>query len=244
MFERYLNEIQFRIRNDYLGKLRFRKGLPRLSTSRITQNEYQYYSLLFKKAFSEDPSIGKQYRHVIDIGCKNWSYLRALADFFPNAELTGIELDGLRRYFNLYRRIDYAHAQAHAIRESGRVVEVKLGDFREVSFSGLKSPVLFCFLFPFVTEYPCLRWGLPSQFANFSSLIQHSKVLTNVSGSHTGWLSVHQGEWEAKVAKKVYQENEIDVVEKILIPAEWSGLWPAVEAASIYCSQPPVFKKK
>jgi hypothetical protein len=237
------DELAFAFRSRILGKLKFRSSLPKLPKIQECpdlQKEQFYYSHIIKAAIPSEKAA--TIRHVIDIGCRNWTYASSLAASFPNAALTGIELDGFRRYWNLYRRIDYAYAHANALKDTGKKVEVLHADFHNLSFelSTMAKPLLWCFLFPFVSQRPCKKWGLPSRFADFSSLLEHSIDLStgnaSLHPSHSEhsqtagkilWLSVHQGEWEAEIARSIYQRLGFSIREKIISPQEWVGIWPS-----------------
>ncbi len=226
-----LKELQFKLRQNYLGKIVLRKGLPKLGEPRALQKESAYYSKLIEAG--TPPEVASKIEQVIDIGCRNWSYSRTLAEHFPNACLIGIEVDGLRRYWNLYRRIDLAEAYAQDLRNQNRKAEVIARDFRTCQLPQMPlnpTLTLFCAFFPFVSEYPCLKWGLPSRFSDFSSIVSHSLQITKKSRNpqlSPHWLSVHQGEWEAELARKIYLENGLSMQESVLSPDSWSGLWPS-----------------
>jgi hypothetical protein len=167
----------------------------------------------------------------VDVGCRNWSYVPALAHFFQNAQLTGIEVDGWRRYWNLYRRIDMARAYAYQLRKEGRQIQVLEKDFREVnavSIPGKKiTQSVFCFFFPFLSENPCFKWGLPSRFVNFTDLLKHAQNLAESMNSKPRFISSHQGEWEAEEAQKIYSQLKIPIQKKSVSVEESRGLWPS-----------------
>src|SRR4051812_22371916 len=94
-----LNEVQFYLRQRVFGKVILRRSCPSLHTLDELQGEYQYYKLLLSNGFHKE--IRQEIKHVMDVGCRNWSYVRALAEFFPSAKISGMEVDGSRRYWNL-----------------------------------------------------------------------------------------------------------------------------------------------
>jgi hypothetical protein len=265
---------QFNLREKVLGQVRLRQALPTLPGVQAREGERQYYQKLLSKVFSpeEAASIG----YVTDVGCRNWSYAGALAEFFNSASLLGVEVDGGRRYWNLHRRRDYADAYAAELRGQGRKAETLFQDFATIrelpdlgaprSKSGLQNEssdpaappqaqeILFCFFFPFVSENPCQKWGLPTRFVKFAELIQkaqalgesencrRSKDVLHSSRVHaqiqnpsnlrkptvkTRILSVHQGEWEADEARDVYTELGLTFKESVLGVEEFTKLWPS-----------------
>lgn len=223
MIRNALNEIHFALRRRFFSKIQLRSGNPPLRFTNDLEKEYRYYSTVLLKSFT--PEKAKAIHQVIDIGCRNWSYVQSLADFFPTAHLTGIEVDGGRRYWNLYRRIDLARAYADQVKKQGRKVEVFGEDFRDLNLSLLPQKTLFCFFFPFVSENPCLSWGLPKRFADFASLLAHSQQLAQNSESQPLWMSLHQGEWEAEEAEKVYDQLRFPVKKSVVLASEAPDSW-------------------
>lgn len=218
-----LENFQFQLRQHVLGRMVLRPGLPRLQARAADVNECAYYCKLFCAAM--DKRTRRAVAQVIDVGCRNWSYAQALADSFPRATLLGVELDGYRRYWNMYRRIDYAQAYAAQL---GRPARAVAGDFCALSAldrSKIRGDTLFCFVFPFVTENPCLRWGLPSRYANYQALLQHAIQLA--APGRPRFLAVHQGDWEVEAAGEIYAALGFDMHAVKLSPRDWAGLWPS-----------------
>lgn len=229
MLRENLNEIQFYLRSTLLGKIPLRPGLPRLEISHAIRMERHYYHLILSKVFN--PKI--QIDRLVDVGCRNWSYAQALADFFPNAELIGIELDGKRRYWNLYRRKDQAEAYVQELLMLGKNASFLDLDFMKFRMSKPKTPEkqnvdLICFFYPFVSWYPCAKWGLPKKYADFSALLNHAlEMRLQMPEGRQMILSVHQGEWESEEAHRAYQRAGISVRELILSVEETAPYWPS-----------------
>ena len=218
-----LQDLQFQLRQHLLGRLVLRPGLPRLRLSVAGSNECAYYRKLFCAAM--DKRARRSVGRVIDIGCRNWSYVQALADCFPRATLLGVELDGYRRYWDMYRRIDYAQAYAARLDRPARAIA---GDFRTLTALndiGNAGETLFCFVFPFVTDHPCVRWGLPRCYADYRSLLQHAQHLAHPQPAR--FLAVHQGDWEVDVARDIYASMGFEMCEVKVTPKAWAGLWPS-----------------
>ena len=239
MIESQLREVQFFLRERFWGRISFRRTLPRVeNASTDTPNqtpEHRFYELLIRKSFDE--SERGAFKKVIDIGCRNGSYLPALRRLFPEAQLLGVELDGLRRYWNFYRRADYARAYAHACG-----ADVLFGDFRKLSAHSLSLPaqgkVLITLFYPFVSERPCLKWGLPVEFSDFSEILVEIK---NLSAKHPDLefevLSAHQGEWEAEKARALLPLSLHGATEAVLAPEEFAGLWPSPHPVHLFHTQ-------
>ena len=169
---------------------------------------------------------------VVDIGSRNGSYLFALAHSCPMAAIRGVELDGGRRYWTGFRRADEGEAFARALRERGRDAKYLWADFQDLSSDALdlsgKSSVLMTLFYPFVSEDPCRSWGLPPQYADFNSLLQHLQhVSTGNPGSETIIVAAHQGEWEAELARKSYAALGFQWIEYKIDQSRFSSLWPS-----------------
>jgi hypothetical protein len=213
-----------------------------LASPHALDREYRFYQLLLERIFGKKAIPAVQ--EVFDIGCRNWSYVQALADFFPDAKLRGIEIDGWRRYWNLYRRIDLAKAYCHALQLQGREATASSMDFLHYLVplpldAQCDQSTVFTFFYPFVSENPCLKCGLPAQYADFSALIAHSKKLALSQLKSTLWVSSHQGEWEAEIARKIYLQQGFEIEEKQVLTHEFEGLWPSSFPVFLFLATQP-----
>lgn len=231
-FQDLTAEIGFSLRQSLLGRLKLRSGLPEVDSRTIAARKEQiFYRKVLERALGTFP-IPMGGKTVWDVGCRNWSYARALAEVFPDARLRGVEVDGGRRYWNLYRRQDMAQAYAQELRAEGREVECEFRDFRDISPAAFERGDLFCFFYPFVSKNPCVKWGLPSSFSNFKELLRHIQR-SEAKGSFQ-LLSCHQGEWEAEIALECYSNLNIPVKLSVLEPEDFKGLWPSPHPALIF----------
>jgi hypothetical protein len=222
----WLVEARFELRRRLWGRLRFRASEPRPVDEAGTRAERAFYARVL--SLGAPPERRARARLAWDIGCRNWSYARAIADAFPAATLIGVEVDGGRRYWNLHRRGDLARVHA---RETGRA-SCFLGDFRAAP-ARPEHPQAFCFFFPFVSRDPCVGWGLPPRFACFTELLAHAK---RIARSPEDWvLSCHQGEWEAELAREAYRAAGFSYRETVLGTEELRALeWPAPHAVHVF----------
>ena len=117
----------------------------------------------------------------LDVGSKNFAYIRGLYHFFRNAggtirqvELTGIEIDAYQIYSNLHSRYDYA---LHHTRNLDRCRFIP-GDVLEHQE---RYDVITWFL-PFVTKYPLRKWGLPGSMFKPIDQLKHVYSLLNEGG--------------------------------------------------------------
>lgn len=233
LLENQITHLQFRLRSRILGRLKLRPGLPAPERGAAVERERRFYALVCERAL--DPEARKKVAWVWDVGCRNWSYAAALADAFPRAWLRGVEVDGGRRYLNLHRRMDLAAAHALELVRAGRDARCHFRDFREVGLAeegsapgsarrGASGSVCFTFFFPFVSSNPCARWGLPpDRFADFGALLKHA---LSAEGGRS-FLSTHQGEWEAELARDAYRSVGLNPFETVVKPAEFSEFWPS-----------------
>lgn len=220
-FRDLLNRVQYGIRESSWGGAKLRPGLPRVDAS-PGRPELGFYRLLLDTAFGPDPD--PSVLQVWDIGCRNWSYARALAEKFPRAELIGVEADGRRRYWNLHRRMDMASAFAAELAREGHRTRCVFSDFRATDLSGAVSGAIFLFFYPFVSENPCLSWGLPLRFADFRSLLTHVRE----AAPSPRLLSCHQGEWEGELAREAWAGSGFRISsETVIEPERFEGLWPS-----------------
>jgi hypothetical protein len=212
-----LNAFQFGLREKFLGRLPLRSGLPQTPDSTYVSLEHRFYRLLIESFYPE--SERAQFTRVIDVGCRNGSYLPELKRLFPQASVLGVELDAYRRYWNLYRRGDYARAYALSCG-----AEVRFGDFLKLSSNDLTLPtegkVLITQFFPFVSENPCHKWGLPTHYSNFGNQIDKIKSFAT---RRIEILTAHQGEWEAEGVRILTDARE----EKVFEPKIFKDFWPS-----------------
>jgi hypothetical protein len=228
-------EIQFGLRDKYLGRARIRWDAPNVTVSAAP--EHAFYELALRRAFSADELRSADL--IVDVGSSNGSYLQALAHACPRARIVGVEVDGGRRYWNGFRRVDMGNAYAKGLRDQGRDVEYLWGDFRDLSANTLNIPtqgtVLSTFFYPFVSTDPCISWGLPARYANFNSLLHAWLRLARVAPETQFYvMSIHQGEWERDLARSTYKSEDLDYSEDRINRAEFAGFWPSEHDAFVF----------
>ncbi|MCM2278307.1 MAG: hypothetical protein NDJ89_09550 [Oligoflexia bacterium] len=249
LFSDPLNALSFTLRDRFWGRLRLRRKSPVPRVDETIRREREFYSLLLTRAFplpfTPKPGLW------VDVGCRNWSYAPALAQFFPGAALLGVELDGRRRYWNLHRRMDLAQAFARECRlpgtGGGAGAECFFGDFRKLSslprLPEGNAPVLFSFFYPFVSPDPCHGWGLPAKFADWAALLKHGRALARTASRPALFLSVHQGEWEAEIARTTLARLKMPSRELRVHAKEFQGLWPSPHDAYLFTAAFPAQSK-
>lgn len=108
------------------------------------------------------PDAGDGPLRALDVGSGDFHYATALQRFLAGpcsagrpVELVGVELDGHGIYRDGHSRAD--HARAHAAL-AGPGVSFVVGDVARLA---LPPQHVVTLLFPFVSAYPLLQWGLP-----------------------------------------------------------------------------------
>ncbi len=211
-FLSFKNEVQFAVRQKILKDFKIRKKLP---VVRPDPSEEVFYSKLIHSILPKQ--LCDSYSCVWDVGCRDWSYVNSLAKSFSNATLFGVEVDSSRRYWNFYRRQDYIESSAEALRKAGKNIQCFYKDFRNIYTIPKKenqNKAAFCFFFPFVSDDPCLSWGLPRHFVCFKELLIHTLKLADPK--QILLFSSHQGEWEFQLARQAYEELNIKTKTQII----------------------------
>ncbi len=188
MFEGLKNSFDFFIRQHTQFS---RKNYYEPNELSEAENNYVYDVL--EKYF---PIEHKEKLSVLDIGSKNWSYVRGEYKFFNKhceaLALTGIELDAHRLYTNFYSR--YEVAKFHIKNLQG--VNYIADDFLNVKE---KFDYIVWFL-PFVKKRPHLKWGLPLKHFKPEALLAHAYNSLNAGGKI---FVVNQGEEEYQTQQKL-----------------------------------------
>ncbi len=217
---------RFFMRNHLFNQWELSKIFPQKNPALMTEKtaEFQFYFYVLSRTLTNRVHWGE----VWDIGCRGWSYAPALAAFFPEARLLGVEVDPGQRYWNLKTRGEHAQFQVSGLQQQGRQAAFYGQDFRIFDFKSTASKsrdsVLFCHFFPFVSERPCRKWGLPSSFCDFEGLLK--KSLSHPTNQVLGIFSLHQGGWELELAQAHYHEQGLDPqVTEFTVP-EFEQWWP------------------
>ena len=118
--------------------------------------------------------------------------------------LRGIEVDGHGIYRDLHSRAD--HARAHAALASGDV------SFEVADFIGVRLPEqdVVTMLFPFLTAYPLLQWGLPLGLHRPRRLLRRAVQLLRVGGL---LVVANQTEDEFRRLRQLLRDQPVELVE-------------------------------
>ena len=178
-------------REDMNEEARVLEDMYDLSHYRGISSENDYYVSLhylsILKSFISQPNR----THVIDVGSKTFFYAEPMYQYFKQKNqsfaLTGIEIDGYRRYENGHTRCDYADYYTKHLTNCRYVID----DFLNLQ---RKADVITFFL-PFVTIDPLVNWGLPKQNFTPQKLLSHAHACLNNEGI---MLIVNQDEEEQR----------------------------------------------
>jgi len=133
---------------------------------------------------------------ALDIGSKNFDYVDALCGFWShqNGErsvtLTGLELDAHRRYTDFRTRRAWAEHYASFVPGA----HYQAGNL----LAHTECYDAITWFYPFVTEFPLLRWGLPLAEFQPLALLEHAFSLLEPGGV---LVIVNQSEAESHVQR-------------------------------------------
>ena len=211
MFDDLRNSFDFYLRN----KIRIsRTNFVEKNSKLIERNKLEnlYTMDVLDQAFAKR---GENLR-VLDIGCKNWFYVKGEYDFFKsfcnNLQLDGVELDAFRLYSNFYNRYEVAKFYTKGL-ENTNYITGNLLDLSE------KYDYIIWFL-PFVVYEPHKYWGLPKKYFYPEKLLKHANSLLNENGQ---MLIVNQGEKEYEVQKQMLDKLAISYKDLGEIKSEHFG---------------------
>ena len=144
---------------------------------------------------------------VLDIGCKNWNYVRGQYTFFQKycktLELKGVEIDAYRLYWNFFSRYEVAKFYKRNLKNTRYIPK----DFMRIDeqFDYITS------FLPFVREYPHMRWGLPLRYFKPEEMLWHAYFSLKTGGK---MFIVNQSEIEYNIQKKLLDACAIPYKEK------------------------------
>ncbi len=137
---------------------------------------------------------------VLDIGSKNWEYVRGEYKFFKqyceSLLLDGVEIDAYRLYSNFYSRYEVAKFYIKDLEGANYYADDLLKMDGEYDY--------IVWFLPFVTKYPLHRWGLPERLFMPERLLEHAYKLLRKE-----MLIVNQGEEEAEIQQKLLEKMKI-----------------------------------
>ena len=169
------------------------------STKRIFL-ENLYFLSIFDKVFSKK---AKENICVLDIGSKNWSYVKSEYLFFnsfTHFSLEGIELDPNRLCSNFYSRYEIAKFYKKGLDNTKYIA----GDF----LSHNKKYDYIIWILPFILPYPHIKWGLPLKYFKPEKMLLHA---LNSLKSKGELIIINQGEKEYNIQQELNAKLELNV---------------------------------
>ena len=161
-----------------------------------------YFLNIFDKYLSKNK---KENLSILDIGSKNWSYVRSEHTFFHSFaqkfSLYGIELDAYRLCSNFYTRYEIAKFYKKGLDNTNYVV----GDF----LNHEKQYDYIIWILPFITQYPLVKWGLPLRYFMPEEMLLHAYNLLTPNGE---LLIINQGEEEYLIQQNLYKNTHINPI--------------------------------
>ena len=189
-----LNEIQKNL-YDYLKKKYDLSIFNCLNSRNFFEN--LYFLSVFDKYFEKKK--GSEIS-ILDIGSKNWSYVRSEYLFFKSlseeVKLNGIELDAYRLCSNFYNRYEIAKFYKKDLPKTEYIAEDFLKHYQKYDY--------IVWILPFITEYPLIKWGLPLDYFKPEEMLLHAYDLLEPDGEI---LIINQGEKEAAIQTELFNKT-------------------------------------
>ncbi len=133
---------------------------------------------------------------VLDIGSKNWYYVRAEFSYFKkycnNLFLDGVEIDAYRLYANFYNRLEVAKYYMKGLSGVNYIPD----DLKNIN----NRYDYIIWILPFVLIGPHRYWGLPDKYFLPKKLFEHAYSLLS---KHGKMVIINQGEEEFNTQKNL-----------------------------------------
>jgi hypothetical protein len=181
-----------------------------------TLNHLQFLELYFRQ--QSLPEKENTPLRWLDVGAKNWLYVKAIDAFLTKAlssqtaerghEIVGIEIDPNRLYVDGHTR--KGHALSYI--QNTPHINYIAGDAMQ---HHERYDVISSFL-PFIVPEPCLNWGLPLNKLQPQAMLSHLTDLLNPNGV---LLIMNQDDDEDAVqAELLEKEPRLKVIQHIALP--------------------------
>ncbi len=188
MFNDFKNKFDFYIRT----KTKFSK---KNYSGNINNPESEY---LFEILTNYFPIDFQESISVLDIGSKNWAYVKGEYDFFKNYStqliLDGVEIDAYRLNSNFYSRYEIAQFYIKNLQGVNNEINYYPDNLLNIN----KKYDYIIWLLPFITIYPLQKWGLPKKYFMPEKLLKHAYRLLNKQ-----MLIINQTESEMNIQKEL-----------------------------------------
>lgn len=182
-------------------KDKYGSGLNENTTLRVFL-ENIYFLNIFDKCITKNQKANIS---VLDIGSKNWSYVKSEYMFFnyfaKNFILNGIELDAYRLSSNFYTRYEIAKFYTKNMPNTNYIAGDFLKHYEKYDY--------IIWILPFITPYPLVKWGLPLRYFKPKEMLAHAYDMLNENGE---LLIINQGEEEYKIQQNLYEEQNLSPI--------------------------------
>ena len=191
-----------------------------------------YFLNIFDKYLTPKNSSPKENISILDIGSKNWAYVKSEYVFFKSFTkdftLNGIELDAYRMYSNFYNRYEIAKFYTKDLPNTNYIP----GDLLEHQ----QKYDYIIWILPFITEYPLVKWGLPLKYFKPEDMLIHAYNLLKPEGE---MLIINQGEEEYLIQQELVNKT---ILESKYLPHKYLPLGLTEDPFGIfkhkrYCSK-------
>lgn len=161
-------------------------------------------NIYFLKVFDKYFSINKNDNiKILDIGSKNWSYVKSEYLFFfahkKDFILNGIELDCNRLNSNFYSRAEIAKFYSQSLKNANYTAGDLMGHNEKYDY--------IIWILPFILKYPLVKWGLPLKYFKPEEMLSHAYNLLNDNGQ---MLIINQGISEFEAQKELNQKSGLN----------------------------------
>ena len=138
---------------------------------------------------------------VLDIGSKNWFYVRSEYSYFKkyckDLILDGVEIDAYRLYSNFYNRYEVAKYYTKNLAGVTYIPNNVMNINTHYDY--------IIWILPFVLPEPHRYWGLPIRYFVPEILFEHAYSLLNKGGK---MLIINQGEKEFEAQKLLIKDRK------------------------------------
>ena len=182
-------------------KDKYGSGLSKNTTQRLFL-ENIYFLNVFDKYLNKNQ---KENLSILDIGSKNWSYVKSEYLFFKSFAkdiiLNGIELDAYRLSNKFYTRFEVAMFYTSGLKNANFIP----GDFLKHE----QKYDYIIWILPFITQYPLVRWGLPLRYFKPEAMLKHAYDSLNENGE---LLIINQGEEEYLIQQNLNKQLNLSPI--------------------------------
>ena len=191
-YKNFHNEIDFFFRKNIKFSRKIKGNIEHIETSHVSE------------WLNNNINIDKDNIKILDIGAKNWFYVKDLYNFFKynnfekEIHLDGIEIDAYRVYSDFHTRYDYALYYSKGLKNCRYIAGDFLNHYDKYDY--------ITWFYPFVTEFPLLEWGLPLSTFKPLKMLEHAVSSLKPGGTI---IIKNLNEKEYAIQEKLFQQLNI-----------------------------------